>query len=149
MPETAGGREFTRVLVVEDDYAAARLFQLAFKSLDCETTVILAEDGPTALNILREDGGGSSVPPELVVLDLDLPGQSGLNLLREFRSTDAFSTLPVVVFSNHDEQEIIDQCYAAGANAYIVKPDDYVGLTDVARQLSSFWGADQLRLPSS
>lgn len=137
-----------RVLLVEDTYAAARLFQLAFEEVDSDIDIDVVPSGEAALEYLLEDSEREPPLPDLVLLDLDLEDLYGTDVLREIRASDVTATLPVVVFSSNRDQEVIDQCYALGANTYIVKPDDYAGLVDVAITIRSYWSDAPVALPS-
>jgi DNA-binding response OmpR family regulator len=72
-------------------------------------------------------------------LDIDLPGQSGIDILTEIRATTAGETIPVIMYSNTSAPETIQTCYREGANAYVVKPRDYDEIVVAIDQLLSFW----------
>ena len=144
------GADSPCVLVVEDDSAAIRLYEEAFRELDDPVDVTVFTDGRQALDAVNRcrDDDGASVP-DIVIQDLDLPGMGGVEVMREMRDVGLLPSLPVVVCSQHTDQATIDECYRLGASAYFVKPADYAGLLDVARRVSTFWGADGVEFPSS
>ena len=77
--------------------------------------------------------------PSLVLLDLQLSGQNGCDLLKRLRADARFAVIPVVVFTTSDDQTDLARCYASGANGYVVKPGTYDQLVECVRDLCSFW----------
>lgn len=136
----AGGAGLSRMLLVDDDPGSLRLLEMAVAESGTPVETLVATDGEEALEILHRRGDHTDVRrPDIVVLDLDLPGVAGREVLREIRETDRLRSLPVVVLSQHDDREIIEECYRIGANAYLVKPEDYDGLREVVTAAISFW----------
>lgn len=130
------------VLYVEDDPPSRRLFEEAaaesqFPDLYPATSV---EEALRYFPSRGDESEDESVPPDLVILDLDLPGRSGLALLEELKSSPtSLSRIPVIVLSSNDDQETIDRAYDLGASAYVSKPDDYDGLMTLMEELREFW----------
>jgi CheY-like chemotaxis protein len=83
--------------------------------------------------------GLASARPAMVILDLNLPGIRGLDVLAALKEDPALRSLPIVVLSGSDRQEDIDAAYAAGANAYLAKPLDFAELRRVVTSLHDFW----------
>ena len=77
--------------------------------------------------------------PSLVLLDLQLSGQNGCDLLKRLRADARFAVIPAVVFTTSDDQTDLARCYASGANGYVVKPGTYNQLVECVRDLCSFW----------
>jgi CheY-like chemotaxis protein len=73
-------------------------------------------EGPVALQKIAE------TPPDFVLLDLEMPGMNGLEVLREIRKEDRFSTVLVIILSAHPREEVEDESVAAGANEVMSKP---------------------------
>lgn len=136
-----------RVFIVEDDSPTLRLYEEAFREVDSSVQIESARDGERALDLLTESVTDAT-PPDVVVLDLDLPKRHGTDVLRELRERGHLSTLSVVVISGNDDQQTIDECYRLGANSYIVKPENYDELLEAARRVSTYWGQDEVRYPS-
>lgn len=81
----------------------------------------------------------------MIVIDLNLPGKSGLDVLRELKEDPESSTIPVLIFTSSDAYEDVDSCYRHHANAYVCKPQDIVGYREVTRAIEGFWlGTAQL-----
>ena len=117
------------VLICEDDSNLRTLVRLA---LGNGYRYVEAEDGPTALGELERGR------PGLIVLDLMLPGLSGLELLDEIRKTDGGDTIPVIVISAwaHSDEEAV----TAGADRFVAKPFDPDELRAVAEELLEHYG---------
>lgn len=146
----ADGSGASRVLLVDDDPGSLRLLEMAFAESGASVETLVATDGGEALEILHRRGDHTDVRrPDIVVLDLDLPGVGGREVLREIRQTDRLRPLPVVVLSQHDDPEIVEECYRIGANAYLVKPDDYDGLLEAVTAVTAFWEVAETEFSSS
>lgn len=132
-----------RILLVEDNASDEKLAVLAFKrcGVPCELTV--ARDGADALDYVFATGKHTSrdpaARPAVILLDLQLPRVSGLEVLRQIRASPDTRLLPVVVLTGSREDQDLLRSYTLGANAYIRKPVDFTEFTEVARTLGAFW----------
>lgn len=106
-----GGRD---VLFIEDDRALADMYAFKMKVEGYNVRVI--SDGGEGLAVLRER------LPDLVILDLRLPGVHGLDLLAEVRQMPSGEGVPVIVLSSYDDQTLIDRGVALGVHDHLVKP---------------------------
>ncbi len=131
------------ILIIEDtidDYEAcvAALTQdnnLANPIFHCET-------GDDGLDYLRGAGKFSSTKPELpclILLDLNLPGTDGREVLSIIKADPRLKSVPVVVMTSSRDQTDIDDCYHQGANSYIVKPVDLDGFIKSIARLRDYW----------
>ena len=77
--------------------------------------------------------------PRAVILDLNLPKVSGVEVLREMKADPNLRTIPVVIFSSSREEKDLGAAYGLGANSYVVKPVDFQRFTDTVGQLGSYW----------
>ncbi|HET7504753.1 MAG TPA: response regulator [Kofleriaceae bacterium] len=131
------------LLLVEDNDSDEKLALLAFRRSGVACEIAVARDGADALDYLFATGKhvsrDPSASPSLILLDLQLPRVSGLEVLRRIRAAPPTRLLPVVVLTASREDEDRLQCYSLGANAYIRKPVDFVEFSEVARALSVFW----------
>jgi two-component system response regulator len=123
------------ILLVEDDPADAELALRALSRSGVAPVVEHAPDAEHALDVLRTD----RVSPRLVLLDLKLPGMSGLDLLKALRATPETRLLPVVVFTSSAEPRDLTGSYGFGANAYAQKPVDFDAFGDTLRRVCDFW----------
>lgn len=147
---TSGGDSAGPILVVEDDPAAIRLIEEAFDEIDRPVDYVVVTDGVEAFDFLHGRGVHAGTPqPELVLLDLGLPEKNGQQVLREIRADEDLELVPVVVLSATDDEETIASCYAEGANAYVVKPDDYAQLLARLEVIVEFWMGTTATPPTS
>jgi two-component system response regulator len=128
------------ILLVEDNPGDVRLTQEGFAHAKLHNRLWLAPDGETALRMLRRDAPHEDAPRfDLVLLDLNLPGFGGLDVLREIREDDALCDLPVVVLSSSDADADIVEAYRRHANCYVIKPLDFHAFVDVVHAIEQFW----------
>lgn len=103
-----------RVLIADDDADIRDL--VAFKLAQSGHDVTAVEDGMAALRALREQ------PPDLALLDIRMPGMSGLDVCRELRATPETASLPVIMITARSQEGDVEVGFAAGADDYIIKP---------------------------
>ncbi len=133
------GRSEAVVLHVEDNPADARLLEEGF-SEDVRDRLHRVGDGEAALKFLNHDPPHGDAPrPDLVVLDLNLPGRSGVDVLESVKTDDGLKTIPVVVLTGSDAPGDVEAAYRNHANAYLVKPMDIDEYESTAAQIEGFW----------
>jgi two-component system, chemotaxis family, response regulator Rcp1 len=136
---TPGGGT-ARVLQVEDNEADVRLTREALREAGDELRLSVVGDGEQALAYLRNESGFEDVPrPDLVLLDLNLPRKDGVEVLQEMRSDPALAPIPVIVLTSSSAARDVEACYAAGANAFVVKSvelDEFIARMGAIRE---FW----------
>ena len=132
-----------RLLVVEDNPTDVMLLQEALRAAGHRHEPQIARDGEEAMSHLR--GGGER--PDLVLLDLNLPRKNGTEVLAEMRADEQLARIPVIVLTSSAAQQDIDECYARGANAFVVKPQDLDAFMDLIGAIRSFW-LEVAQLPS-
>jgi len=130
------------ILLVEDDPADAELALRALARSGMSPVVEHAPDGEAALSALG-DGG---IQPRLILLDLKLPGMTGLELLEALRAGAGTRHLPVVVFTSSAEPRDLSRSYGSGANGYAQKPVNFDAFGETLRRVCEFWLAVN-RLP--
>jgi two-component system, chemotaxis family, response regulator Rcp1 len=123
-----------RILLVEDNPGDAQLVRMAFAEALPTARVSVVTDGEAALARLREEG-----PPDLLLLDLNLPGLTGHEVLESIRADAALRLLPVVVLSSSDAEADVTRSYELGANSHIAKPGDVDALFALAETLARYW----------
>ncbi|HVW22660.1 MAG TPA: response regulator [Opitutaceae bacterium] len=128
------------ILLVEDDPRDVELTLRAFKRARLTNPVRVARDGAEALEILLPAGeGAGGPPPQLILLDLNLPKVGGLEVLRRLREDPRTRGVPVVVLTVSQQDGDIAACRRLGADTYIVKPVEFVNLCRVTPNLSLDW----------
>jgi len=112
------------VVSVEDNPADVRLLEEGVATVDGDIEVRVFNNGQTATQHLIGDERMATEPIDLVFLDLNIPGKSGLEILRHLRGDPQFDTVPIVVVSSSDNPEDIQRVYEESANSYVTKPAD-------------------------
>jgi CheY-like chemotaxis protein len=129
------------ILLVEDSPTDVELTREVLREAKVRSSLHVVRDGNAALAFLR----GAS-PPDLVLLDLNLPGKDGREVLAEIKSDEGLKHIPVVILSASSADEDVASAYANQANAYIRKPADLDGFVKCVRLLEAFW-LSVVRLP--
>ena len=128
-----------RVIVsVEDSDIDFLSLTRALKSAGFRNPVRRCSDGPAAREALLSDAGCPKLEGvAMIILDLNLPGVHGCDLLTDFRKFD--QTTPVLVFSTSDHVSDVSRCYKAGANAFLKKPLEFEHWEEMFRTTVRFW----------
>jgi CheY-like chemotaxis protein len=135
------------VLLVEDDPGDVMLVREAFASDKVRNTLSVVSDGVEAMRFVRGEGEYAGMaPPDLVLLDLNLPRKSGAEVLAEIKGDPALSTIPVVVLTTSQAEEDVLRSYEMHANAYVTKPVDFDRFGEIVRQIDEFF-VGIVRLP--
>lgn len=128
------------ILVVEDDPARIGLLRHAMAAWGPGARLHVARDGAEALAFLHREGAYTDSPrPQLVLLDLHMPGPDGRDVLRVLKADPCLRRIPVVVMSASDEEEDVASCYDLHANGYVVKAFTLEQLTHDLRAIAAFW----------
>lgn len=131
------------ILLVEDNPDDEALTIRALQKNNILNTVVVARDGAEALDFLhgtgKHAGRDPSVLPELVLLDLNLPKLSGLEVLKRVREDARTKLLPVVILTTSNEDRDKISSYTLGANSFIRKPVDFQQFSEAIRQLGVYW----------
>lgn len=109
----AGAVDDVRVLFVEDDPAVAQMYRLKLELDGYQVEV--APDGEVALRMARSE------PPDIIFLDIRLPKLGGLDVLEALRADPKINAVPVVILSNHSEQELVERGARLGALDHLIK----------------------------
>jgi len=128
------------ILLVEDNADDVALTIRALRKNNLMNEIIVARDGAEANELLF--GTESSPPiklPELVLLDINMPKMSGLELLELIRANERTRLLPVVVMTTSDEEKDRVESYRLGANSYVAKPVEFAEFSKAVMQLGMYW----------
>lgn len=144
--EPPGKTDATRpreILLVEDNPDDIEMTLRAFRSASLANPVQVVRDGVEALDFLFGTGSylqrKSEPPPQVVLLDLNLPKMNGLELLRRLKADSRTLSIPVVVLTASDRDRDIDESRRLGAETYIVKPVDFHRFSQITPQLKLSW----------
>ena len=131
------------LLLVEDNADDEELTLMAFEQGGISNPVVVARDGVEALDYLFATGSYRDRSPEdlpaLILLDLQLPRISGLEVLQRIRSNSNTQLIPVVILTTSNEQRDLVESYSLGCNSYIQKPVNYDQFLKVIQQLGMYW----------
>ncbi|PTQ94919.1 response regulator receiver domain-containing protein [Mucilaginibacter yixingensis] len=133
------------IFYVEDDTDFAFIMQQAVKEVDDRVSISIIENGIDALEMLHQLTT-NSVKPKLILLDLNLPGLSGLDLVRRIREIPYLKYVPVIFFTTSENPKDIKASMEFGANAYLTKPSGYLNLISCLRSLHDFWFTKHLNV---
>lgn len=130
-----------RILLVEDNPAEVELVRQAFAEAGTQHDLTVGKDGNEALSFLSQYGMDLEVDqPDLVLLDLNLPGMHGEEVLKVLKGDPRFRTLPVMVLTSSCSPREMDNCFQLQADAYVVKPLTFDSFLDLVEQIDQYWG---------
>jgi two-component system, response regulator len=131
------------ILLVEDNMDDAELTIRSLKKHNFANKLFHVKDGAEALDFLYRRGAyhqlGVESKPRVILLDLKMPKVSGLEVLREIKSTPETSDIPVVALTSSREDSDIRECYELGVNSYIVKPVDFSNFAQAVADVGFYW----------
>jgi CheY-like chemotaxis protein len=132
--------ELHNLLIVDDNLAQSRLFEVLLSSLHGPYKCHHTASGQEALDFLYcRDIHRDTPRPELILLDLNMPGMNGCDVLRRIKRDGDLRRIPVIMFSLGNNDWEIGECYAEQANAYIRKPLGYDATLRVVEHIEQFW----------
>ncbi len=138
-----------QILVVEDSEADIVLMTESLKAAKIANALHVVQDGVEALKFLRREGRHADAPqPDLILLDLNLPGRDGREVLADIKSDPKLMHIPVVILTSSQAEQDVLKSYALHANCYVVKPMDLHALMEVVKSITTFW-VTIVRLPPS
>ncbi len=128
------------VLLVDDDEDCRLMIREAMRDGNLEPKVFEVGSGEEALDFMFRRGKWTDAPaPGLIYLDIDMPGISGLDVLKEIRSHDRFRAIPVVVMTNLDDDKEKSLAAQYGANSYTLKPNDPLQFIQTVIEATNYW----------
>lgn len=133
-------RRNLELLVVEDNPAEILLLEEVLAEAEVALELRVVNNGEEGLAYLRREGRFANASrPDLIMLDLNLPGRDGRQVLREIKEDPDLLAIPVIILSTSQAEEDILQCYRLQANCYITKPVSLDEFIEVIRAIESFW----------
>lgn len=137
------------VLIIEDSDADYESTMRAARERGIAARFIRCRDGDEALDFLFgkvKDRRNVDLMPCVIVVDLNLPGTSGEEVLQAVKADAELQSIPVAVFTSSENADDVRRCYRHGANCYIVKPETVPGFKDTVNSMLRFW-LDVTKLP--
>ncbi|MFI1990348.1 response regulator [Actinoplanes sp. NPDC020271] len=125
------------VLVVEDSPADVEAIERAISRSHPQLRLEFLRSGTEVLTRLTAPGAAL---PTIMLLDLNMPGEGGLAVIRQVRADATLDGIRIIVFTSSEDQAEADACYAAGADSYIYKPVNFALFQTVLRQTLDYWG---------
>ncbi len=132
------------ILLVEDNAADVRLTKEALRESRISNELKVVGDGAAAIAYLEQ----TAPPPDIVLLDLNLPKLSGREVLHRIKSHVLWKVIPVVILTTSESEMDVQACYAEHVNCYITKPLAFDAFKEVIKQIEDFW-LTIVRLPHS
>ena len=129
------------VLLVEDDPGDQKLVKVSFKKQRIANELHIVSSGEEALDFLyQRDKYSSGVPrPDLILLDLNMPGMGGKEFLRRMKEDEDLKTIPVVILTTSDSDQDILDSYNLQASGYVKKPVDMEEFRDAIKEIGEYW----------
>ncbi|MGQ0536530.1 MAG: response regulator [Methanobacteriota archaeon] len=135
------------ILLVEDNPGDVRLTKEALREAKVRNRLHVVGTGTDAMAFLTRQGSfRDAVRPDVVLLDLNLPGKDGRQVLAEIKADPELKRIPVVILTSSKAEEDVVRTYDLHANCYITKPVDLDRFLEVVRQIEDFW-LSVVRLP--
>jgi CheY-like chemotaxis protein len=135
------------IIMIEDDEGHARLIERNIRRSGVNNEILPFSNGTDAVKyLLGRDGSGIDRRDTalLILLDLNLPDMTGIEILRLVKDNDFLKCTPVVVLTTTDDSQEIKRCYELGCNVYITKPVNYESFANAIRQLGLFFSVIQV-----
>ncbi|QGG79105.1 response regulator [Litorivicinus lipolyticus] len=128
------------LLIIEDSDDDYLFTKRAFKKAKLANPLNRCSGGDEALDYLfRRNGFEDAERPSIILLDLNMPGTNGHQVLAQIKADDQLCRIPVIVLTTSDDPRDIERCYKAGANSYVQKPVDLDGFVTAMSRLKDYW----------
>jgi len=131
------------IVLVEDNPDDAELTIRALKKNKIPSNILHLKDGAEALEFMFCTGKyadrNADSRPKVILLDLNMPKVSGIEVLRRIKADEKTKPVPVIILTSSKESPDVQTCYTLGANSYIVKPVGYENFTEAITELGLYW----------
>lgn len=135
------------IVMIEDDEGHARLIERNIRRAGINNELVTFSNGRAALDYLLGPDGSGTVSAErqlLILLDLNLPDVSGIDILKRLKGNPHLKLTPIVVLTTTDDAREVQRCYELGANVYVTKPVNYEAFSNAIVQLGLFLSVIQV-----
>lgn len=128
------------IMIIEDNDGDVFLAKKAFETLEIAHNISVAFDGEQAMDMLNRVGEYTDIPrPDIILLDLNLPGRDGKRILKDIKSAPHLKRIPVFVLSSSKSPEDVLEAYNDLANVYICKPQTINDFRELVAAMKIFW----------
>ena len=134
------------ILLVEDNPADARLITEFLSDTHLINELHVQQDGIKAMDFLNQQCKPNNYYPHFIILDLNLPGKNGIEVLKEIKEDINLKKIPVMIFTTSTAEEDIKKCYDNHASCYVTKPLDFDEFTKTINLIKEFW-LNTVKLP--
>ncbi|MCC2642117.1 MAG: DNA-binding response regulator, CheY like [Nitrospira sp.] len=125
------------ILLIDESPGECELFRQALSQAGYTDRLDMVDGSQAALTHLNDHANGDE--PALILLDLKLRGERGVEVLQRLKRDQRYAHIPVVIFTSSDDALDIYACYQAGANGYVVKPGRFDDLVTLSFHMWKFW----------
>jgi CheY-like chemotaxis protein len=131
------------LLVVEDSNEDFRMLQRLMRRMSVQNPIYRCTNGDEALDFLYQEGNFNNPEtaprPSVILLDLNLPGIDGREILEKLKKDGSFKEIPIIVFTTSSNPKDIELCYKKGANGYLIKPMNFEELQKTVQAFVNYW----------
>jgi len=131
------------LLVVEDSNEDFRMLQRLMRRMSVQNPIYRCTNGDEALDFLYQEGNFNNPEtaprPSVILLDLNLPGIDGREILEKLKQDGSFKEIPIIVFTTSSNPKDIELCYQKGANGYLIKPMNFEELQKTVQAFVNYW----------
>jgi len=130
------------ILMIDDDEEDFTLVKEALESKQLKVDLYWAADGDEAMNfLLRKEGYSDAPTPNLILVDLNMPGKNGFEVLRDLKADETLRRIPVVILSSSRDQGHVSKGYNIGASSFMLKPLTFDEMANAMQSLCEYWFA--------
>ena len=128
------------ILLIDDNSSDVMMFRRALNAVGSESKLTVCEDGSKAMDyLLKAESDLNAVRPDLIILDLKLPGTHGLQILKFIKTDDVLRRIPVIILTDSDSAQDVTDAYNLYANCFIIKPRDSDLFMKYVEYIDNFW----------
>jgi two-component system, chemotaxis family, response regulator Rcp1 len=128
------------IRLIEDNPGDIRLALEAFKECKFNVSIQIATDGAEALDYMYKKGRFTDAStPDLILLDLNLPRKSGMEILAKLKEDDELRVIPVIILTTSQAEQDVQLCYRLHANCFVNKPFEYESFVKLVEAIGNFW----------
>lgn len=125
-----------KIAIADDDFSDRYLVKMAFEEAGFSITMDEFEDGAELIEYLRD--GCKDAPPCFILLDLNMPKKTGMDVLEFLKNTPGACHRPVIILSTSSDIKDMQRSQELGAVEYIIKPVDYLGYVEIVKSLDKY-----------